>query len=83
MAGCHFSSSRRMALVSASTGPEPSARVVVMVESPIESRIEACTYRFPVSSDSSRTLQLLTPKRFSRVLRTLMQASLNETSLTV
>ena len=45
--------------------------------------MEACTYRLPVSSDSSSTLQLLTLKRSRRVLSTFMQASLNETSLDV
>jgi len=40
-AGYHFSSSRRIALVSASTGPEPSALVIATVESPMDSSIEA------------------------------------------
>ncbi len=44
-AGYHFSNSCRIALVSASTGPAPSARVVAIVESPIESVIKACTKR--------------------------------------
>jgi hypothetical protein len=81
--GYHFSNSWRMALVSASTGPAPSARVVVTPELPTDNNMEAWTYLFLVSSDSSITRQLFTLKRSGSVSRIFMQARRKETSLAV
>ena len=83
IAGYHFSSSLRIALVSASTGPSPSAREVRRFVSFTVSVINACTNRPPASSDSSNTRHPRTANRFGSVPITRMQASRKLTSLTV
>src|SRR5882757_9679688 len=82
-AGYHFASSRRMAFVSASTGPAPSALVVVTVEFSTDRVMNAWTNLVPASSDSSKTRQLVMLNRLGKVLSTFMQARQKDTSLAV